>query len=79
MKDNRRRGTGGRTGCDSKCEHNQRGRMPRWTDLRHHASDADGLRGNVTREQDPWGRETRDEDEMVKVGEIPRRWGLSNT
>jgi hypothetical protein len=79
MRDNRRKGTDGRTGCDSKCERNQQGRMHRWTDLRHHASDADGLRGNAMREEDLWGRETRDGDEMVKEGEIPRRCGLSNT
>lgn len=79
MRDNRRRGKVGRTGHDSKYERNQRGRMRRWTDLRGHASDADSLRGNVRREQDPWDRETRDEDEMVKVGEIPRRCELLNT
>ena len=81
MRDNRRGGTGSRTGGSSKCERNQRGRMPEWKDLRHHASGADDLRGNVTREQDPWGRETRDDDEVVvvKLDEIPRRCGLSST
>jgi len=79
MRDNCRGGTGSRMGGGSKCGRNQPGRMPQWKVLRHHASGADDLRGNVTREQDPWGRETRDEDEVVKVDGIPRRGELSNT